>query len=1001
MKKIFTLLLIALSAFGFKAQAQPGTTCNPLFSISFVNGNTVKFTPAINDSPAVHHYWRFGDGSPVSNEVSPTHAYLSNGTFTVMHNVIRINPNGIPVCGDSSFQTIIIQQAPSPCNLIADYSWLAAAVNPLTIEFHNLSTPLALTDSITWIFGDNTSSHDVNPVHTYANAGTYTVCLIVKKWPNTSATPCIKYICKTITVQAPTPCTLVVNFSSTASATNPLSVQFTNLSTPLAPADSSIWSFGDGTSSYAVNPLHIYTAPGTYNVCLIVKKMSNAAGTPPCVRYLCKTITVTPACNIVVNFSSTPTIANPLVVEFHNLSVPLEPTDSITWIFGDSSANSHDVNPVHTYAHGGTYNVCLIIKKNWNIPGGTPCVRYLCKPITVTQPCTLVVDFSSSATGTNPLVVSFHNLSTPLEPTDSITWIFGDSTTSHDVNPVHTYAHAGTYNVCLIVKKNNAPPGTAPCVRYLCKNIIVQAPCNLVAYFTWHADSLNAQKIWFTNLSTPVNTTDSVRWTFGDGTSSNVYSPDHVYAQPGTYTVCLRMQQRNPAGTPNICVSEICKVVVVAPTCNLVVGFNWHADAANALKIWFTNNSTPSAPTDSLRWTFGDGTSSNLVNPDHTYLQAGTYTVCLRVQKRNNAGTVYNCVREWCQTIIVQPTACNFTANYSWRLDSLNSNHAIFTNLTIVPTATATALWSFGDGTTATSWNADHMYTTPGRYKVCLRVQLTATCVRYFCDSITIPVPAPPCNNQSNFRILTTATNSQTFSFVPDYQSAAAVYTWTFGDGTGSHDMIATHHYNAPGTYTACLTVWRSASCASTTCKTVTVTAQINCDSIHVGFTYQFDPFLPNKVYFYANANFPILDQTWTITKLPAATPIILHQNNPNYVFNDTGYYRVCLRAITLGGCVKEYCQVIHIEHVSNVCQLQAYPNPASSIVNVNVPLIVPETINAYVFNALNVLVAQKTQAGVVGNNVVSINISALVSGVYTIKIVHGAQYCTSLFQKL
>jgi len=120
MKKIFTLLLIALSAFGFNAQAQPGTTCNALFSFSFVNGNTVKFTPAINDSPAVHHYWRFGDGSPVSNEVSPTHAYLSNGTFTVMHNVIRINPNGIPVCGDSSFQTIIIQQAPSPCNLIAD-----------------------------------------------------------------------------------------------------------------------------------------------------------------------------------------------------------------------------------------------------------------------------------------------------------------------------------------------------------------------------------------------------------------------------------------------------------------------------------------------------------------------------------------------------------------------------------------------------------------------------------------------------------------------------------------------------------------------------------------------------------------------------------------------------------------------------------------------------------------------------------------------------------------
>jgi hypothetical protein len=148
----------------------------------------------------------------------------------------------------------------------------------------------------------------------------------------------------------------------------------------------------------------------------------------------------------------------------------------------------------------------------------------------------------------------------------------------------------------------------------------------------------------------------------------------------------------------------------------------------------------------------------------------------------------------------------------------------------------------------------------------------------------------------------------------------------------------------------------------------------------------------------------PILDQTWTITRLPASTntpPVILHQNNPVYLFQDTGYYKVCLRAVLLGGCVKEYCTVIRIEHVSNVCLLQAYPNPASTMVNVNVYLPQPEMIHAYVYNSLNVLVKQKQQQGYTGNNVVSINVNDLPHGLYTIKLIYGNKTCYARFEKL
>jgi PKD repeat protein len=371
--------------------------------------------------------------------------------------------------------------------------------------------------------------------------------------------------------------------------------------------------------------------------------------------------------------------------------------------------------------------------------------------------------------------------------------------------------------------------------------------------------------------------------------------------------------------------------------------------------------------------------------------------------KKNLNTTPATCVAEVCKTVYVQQP-CNIQVNWSWQLDQTNPRKVYFTNLTVATTSGATATWYFGDGTSATSWNAVHEYAQPGRYYVCLKIQFGPNCIKYKCDSILIPIPMPPCNNQSNFTVLSTSGNSHSFTFIPAFQNSAAQYTWTFGDGTGSHDMIATHQYAQPGTYTACLTVWRGPNCASTTCKTVQVTQQINCDSVHVNYTYQSNPQVPNKIHFYANANVPIIDQTWTITKLPVSSPgstVTLHQNNPTYLFQDTGYYRVCLRAVTLGGCIKEVCKIIHITQVSNACLLQAYPNPATNVVNVNVTLTQTGMIDAYVYNSLNVLVKEKHQLGVPGNNVVSININDLPAGLYRIKLIYQNHVCYAVFQKL
>ena len=1008
MKKIFTLLWLTLAAFTFKASAQTTPNCNAEFAVQYLSNYTVKFNPVItNDSPWVHHYWSFGDATQGSQLISPTHTYSLPGSYSVVHTVLRTTPNNVALCTQVFTKIVTIAE---PCTLVANFSWTATSSNPLTVAFQNLSVPLVATDSVTWIFGDNSAnSYTVNANHTYANAGTYNVCLIVKKNSNNTTTPCIKYICKTVTVTAP--CTLVADFNWTITATNPLRYEFHNLSTPLTATDSIRWTFGDGSTSSDVNPVHTYNVGGTYVVCLRVQKQT-PSGAAPCVREICKTIVVTQPCNMVADFNWAVTQTNPLHIEFHNLTTPVAVNDSIRWTFGDGTSSS-GANPVHIYNVAGTYTVCLrVIRYNGS---NTPCVKEICKTIVVTAPCNMVPDFAWTVTQTNPLRIEFHNTSANTLASDSIRWTFGDGSSSSDINPVHIYAAAGTYTVCLRILRYNAGT-TTPCVREICKTVVIPPLCTLIADFSSQPDSGNTLRIRFTNLSVPVAATDSLFWNFGDGTTlkgvqadPNVANPIHNYANAGNYNVCLIVKkQSNASSTP--CIRYTCKTVIVYAPCTLVANFISQADPNNPLRIKFNNTSVPINATDSVRWTFGDGTAvnglqsdPNVANPTHNYANAGNYTVCLRVKKNGNPNTPVNCVREKCATITVTPP-CNFVVNFSWRLDSINTRKVYFTNLTTPPSATAIAIWSFGDGSSATSWNAVHEYAQPGHYRVCLKVYsgTNTTCFRESCDTVVIPVPVPPCTELSKYHYESFSNDNQKYKFTPDYINTTFQYTWTFGDGTGSHDPVATHRYTQPGVYVACLTAWRSNTCASTTCKELHVLPQINCDTAHAGYTYQRNPNVPNKIQFFANATLPIIDQVWTITKVGGTTaPVILHENNPIYLFQDTGYFRVCLKATLQGGCVKEYCNYVRIEQVSSACELQAFPNPTNAVVNVNVYLTQPEIIHAYVYNSLNVLILQHDQQGATGNNLVTLNIGNLIAGQYTIRLVYGNRVCYARFAKL
>src|SRR5439155_1444603 len=147
-----------------------------------------------------------------------------------------------------------------------------------------------------------------------------------------------------------------------------------------------------------------------------------------------------------------------------------------------------------------------------------------------------------------------------------------------------------------------------------------QAP---TANFTPKCNGLTCR---FTSTSSdPDGSIASYSWTFGDGATSTLQNPSHSYGAGGTYTVTLRVTDNQGAQSTTASQSVTVTPPNQAPTANFT-------SSCSALTCSFTSTSSdPDGSIASYSWTFGDGATSTLQNPSHSYGAGGTYTVTLRV----------------------------------------------------------------------------------------------------------------------------------------------------------------------------------------------------------------------------------------------------------------------------------------------------------------------------------------------------------------------------------
>ena len=780
-------------------------------------GMTTNFTHSGSPTNIVTWLWSFGDGT-FSGLQNPSHTYSAVGNYNVY--LIVTNAFG---CKDTVYKGNYVKIYPNPIPYTTDTMKVCQTIA------QTFTDPTSGSNSWLWNFGDGTTSTIRNPSHIYNTPGTYTVTLFTTMAGGCSQSFSPFHIVQVIPY-VPKP--VVINYISRC---KPYTIGFSNAALTVT---NYLWNFGDGTTSTLAAPVHVYATAGTYTVRL--------------------TLTVGSGCQDIITNTIIVGNTNPMKVDSMNICIGvasqftlLNPTAFVSqkWDFGDATS-SFLQNPSHTYANGGSYTAILMTTDTSGCKD-----TFQLGPIIVNKP---LASFTATGptVGCGTLTVQFQNNSTGAA---TYLWNFGNITTSTLPNPSCTYAVAGAYTVSLTATINGCS-NTQTISNYL---NVISPQCNFS--FTTNSQCIPLVAN-YTDLSPGAV---SWLWDFGDGTTSTLQNPVHTFsaAPSGPVVLTITDQYGCTASLSQTNVSYYAASgIVSAPT------------GCTPLTVSFTDQSTSSV---SLLWQFGDGTTSTLANPSHTYFNDGTYNVTLTATFPGG-----------CTDSVVYPaliTASTPIADFmAPAVSGCSPVNISFNNFS---TDAVSYIWDFGDGSTSTNVNPNHIYNIPGYYDVSLIAVSALGCNDTMLKVAYIAVPGV----YSSFTI-SAATGCDTLpALFIDSSINAVTWSWSFGDGNTSNLQNPTHTYQDTGSYTVTLITQDTLGCTSVFTYPLPIqiyqspTAQATtndtagCSAYLVSFSNQ--SMLANSY-------------TWDFGNGVTSAAV-----NPAYSYTVAGTYFPSLIAITTAGC--------------------------------------------------------------------------------------------------
>jgi gliding motility-associated-like protein len=839
------------------------------YGYAYIDGSCLAFQQTVNDTLCV------GDTKQICAPPG-FGSYVWNGGNLTGNTNQCVNVN---TAGNYTVQTTLVTGCTGPSfyynifNNPKPFANFTTQGGPctMTVNFNNTSS--ISSGSITsnnWDFGDGFTSTLVNPTHTYANPGTYLVRLITG-----SNKGCLDTNIKLVPVNSPP----IANFNQT-NICQGSPVTFNDLSTASQGVINNWnWDFGDGSvNSLLQNPSHIYSIPGTYSVTEYISSTNGCADTA--IHW----ITVNALPNVNFNAANV-CLGNPTT--FNNTStIASGNITSWNWdVNGDGIVDATTQNLNYNYTSAATYTVILTASSNAN------CTNTFSSTVTVNP--LPIINFSANNVCHNA-VTNFTNNSTIGNGNQitNYTWIFGNSTSSMQTNPIVIYANPGNYVVSLTATSNNncVSTGTNLVSVWPNPNVNFTAPTVCEGSATYFTNNTNITSgtinYWMWDVNGDSNT---------DSTSKN---PSYVYPASGNYIVSLT------AISDHNCVKTFTNTVTVNTLPNSSFVTN---NGCLGTMTSFTNQSNiaPGSQITTSFWNFGSNNTTYATNPQIMYSAIGNYTVSLTSTSNNNCKSTY--------TSVVSVYA-NPIPNFVTTTACLNQATQ-FTNGSTIQSGTISKYrWDFDDNSSWDDSTANPVYIYPGFGSKNCKLQAISNNNCYSQKINVVVVHGNPVANfKANSTCLGDVTNFQNYSTTSD--GSITSYQWDF-NGDNITDNISSNPsltYTANGIYLTKLEVQTQYGCINVMSKAVyvnakpvaqfTATNKTGCPSLCV-------PFQNNS---YIN-NGTIVTYQWDFGDNSGP----LYLKDPTHCY-ESGTFNVTLKCVSDSGCISNF---------KSMALVNVYPKP-------------------------------------------------------------------------
>ncbi|MFQ3578802.1 MAG: PKD domain-containing protein, partial [Bacteroidales bacterium] len=422
---------------------------------------------------------------------------------------------------------------------------------------------------------------------------------------------------------------------------------------------------------------------------------------------------------------------------------------------------------------------------------------------------------------------------------DGSPFLFFDSTVPPPITLNKTYRNTSDtikkYQITLIVNNKEA------CWDTLKRSVMLYPEIN-ADFSTDKTIGCHPLMVQYADKSTGANGNRPFLWEFGDGASSALQNPSHVFNNFGdndtvfTSRFVVQNQYR--------CSDTAYKQITVHPYITADYSFK-PEQACNPYNMRISNQSVG---VDTYKWNFGDGTTSGISDTafnklyNNTTTSSKTYPITLVALNKEGCSDTLK------KSVVVHP---NLSASFTVSSNKVcDSTIVTFTNTSV---GASIYSWSFGDGAGSNEKNPKHLYRNLGTKDTVYRVRLISTASNLLCvDTFEINITVHPFI-KADFSIPTSIQCNPANITISNNSVGVDTYKWDFGDGqtADSSSKSFVHQFiNVDSTtqvFNISLTASNNQGCTKTLQKQLTVYPTLlasfsqsrpkGCDSVKIEFT--------------------------------------------------------------------------------------------------------------------------------------------------------------------